>query len=95
MMDRGPSLDLLTAMHTFPGKYVFKAIGKVEDDFTTRIVAVVRDELQQTFDAPYQTRETAGGRHVSVTIEPWVESPEQVLAVYDRIKSEAGLVMLF
>jgi putative lipoic acid-binding regulatory protein len=94
-VDYGPSLDLLTATHTFPGKYVFKAIGTMDDDFSARIVAVVRDELRQTFDAPYQTRETPGGRHVSVTIEPWVDSAEQVLAIYGRIKGEAGLVMVF
>ncbi len=93
-MEHGPSIDLLTSTHTFPGKYMFKAIGRTEDDFLGRIVAIVREELQQTFDAPYQTRETSGGRHVSVTIEPWVESAEQVIAVYTRIQSESGLVML-
>ena len=94
-MDPGPSLELLTATHQFPGNYVFKVIGHRDDDFTARVVAVVRAELQQTFDAPYQTRETASGRHVSVTVEPWVDSPEQILAIYGRLKTVAGLVMLF
>lgn len=94
-MDTGPSLELLAATHQFPGKYVFKAVGSVENDFATRIVAVVREELRQEFDPPYQTRETSGGRHVAVTIEPWIETPEQVLAIYGRLKLEAGLVMLF
>lgn len=94
-MDAGPSLDLLTSTHQFPGKYSFKVIGHRGDDFAGRVVAVVRAELQQAFDSPYQTRETASGRHVSVTIEPWIESPEQVLAIYGRLKTEAGLVMLF
>jgi hypothetical protein len=89
------SLELLASTHRFPGKYVFKAIGLVDDDFAGRVVAVVRAELQQTFDAPYQTRETASGRHVAVTIEPWVDTPEQVLAIYARLKSEDGLIFLF
>lgn len=95
MDQRQTSLDLLTATHVFPGKYVFKAIGLVQNDFTGRVVAAVRTELQQDFDAPYQTRETSNGRHISVTIEPWTETPEQVLAIYERLKTEAGLVMLF
>lgn len=95
MDQRQTSLELLTATHAFPGKYVFKAIGLVENDFTGRVVAAVRTELQQDFDAPYQTRETSNGRHISVTIEPWTESPEQVLAIYERLKAEVGLVMLF
>lgn len=89
------SLDLLTATHVFPGKYVFKAIGLVENDFAGRVLAAVRTELAQDFDAPYQTRETSSGRHVSVTVEPWTETPEQVLAIYERLKGEVGLVMLF
>lgn len=95
MNTRQASLELLTSTHVFPGRYVFKAIGLVEHDFTGRVVAAVRSELQQSFDAPYQTRETSNGRHISVTIEPWTETPEQVLAIYDRLKTEAGLVMLF
>jgi putative lipoic acid-binding regulatory protein len=93
-MDSGPSLELLVATHQFPGKYVFKVIGHPVDDFPGRVVAVVRSELQQSFDAPFQIRETASGRHVSVTIEPWIDAPEQVLAIYGRLKTEVGLVML-
>jgi putative lipoic acid-binding regulatory protein len=94
-VDLGPSIDLLASTHTFPGKYVFKAIGLIDDNFTGRVVAVVRAELDQTFDAPYETRGTPNGRHIAVTIEPWVESPEQVLAIYRRLKAEAGVVILF
>lgn len=89
------SLELLVATHVFPGKYMFKAIGRRENDFPSRVIAAVRSELQQNFDAPYQMRETSNGRHVSITIEPWTETPEQVLAIYQRLQSEAGLVMLF
>lgn len=87
-------MELLAAIHAFPGKYVFKAIGLAEGDFAGRVIALVRRELQQPFDAPFQTRETSSGKHIAVTIEPWVETPEQVLAIYDRLKSVAGLVML-
>ena len=34
------------------------------------------------------------GRHVSVTLEPRLESVHQVLAVYQRIRQLDGLVML-
>jgi len=93
-MDQAHSLELLTATHTFPGKFVFKAIGLMDHDFTARVVALVRAELRQAFDAPYQTRETSSGRHIAVTIEPWVESADQVLAIYGKLKDESGLVML-
>lgn len=94
-MDLGTSLELLATTHQFPGKYVFKAIGVLDDDFPDRIVAAIRSELKHEFDSPASVRETSGRRHVSVTVEPWIETPEQVLAIYDRLKAETGLVMLF
>ena len=90
-----PAIELLEANHTFPGPYVFKAIGKVEDGFVARVVAAVRDELADTIDPPFKVRSSAGGRHVSVTLEPTVQTAHQVLAVYRRIRATAGLVILW
>lgn len=93
-MDALPARELLEKMHAFPGKYMFKVIGRNEDEFVDRIVALVRSELQQEFDAPFEFRATPKGRHVSVTVEPWVESAEQVLAIYRLLNTAEGLVML-
>ena len=86
--------ELLEATHRFPGKFVFKAIGRMEDEFAASVVTVVREALSHDFDSPHELRHTSGGRHVSVTIEPWVESSEQVLVVYERIRLLPGLVMM-
>lgn len=95
-MDGGlPTLDLLEATHQFPCTYMFKAIGRVEDEFADRVVSGVRQALRFDFDPPYQLRHTASGRHVSVTIEPWIESAADVLTVYEGIRSTPGLVMLW
>lgn len=93
-MNNLPPQDLLDEMHSFPGKFVFKAIGRTNDDFVERVVAIVRATLEQDFDAPYELRETTGGRHVAVTIEPWVESSQQVIDVFAAIRNIDGLVML-
>ena len=58
------------------------------------MVAAVRESLSLEFDPSYELRETPQGRHVSVTIEPWVEDAGQALAVYQRIRQLPGLVML-
>ena len=89
-----PPQELLDETHSFPGRFMFKAIGLTNDDFALRVVAVVRTALEQDFDAPYEMRETSGGRHVSITIEPWVESSEQVIAIYAAIRLLDGLVMV-
>lgn len=89
-----PPVELLEKTHHFPGPYMFKFIGKVENGFVARVVAAVRDELSNELDPPFHVRETAGGRHVSVTVEPQVQTAQQVLAVYGRIRRLAGLVMM-
>jgi putative lipoic acid-binding regulatory protein len=88
------SIELLENTHRFPGPYMFKVIGRVENGFVARVVAAVREELAERVDPPFSVRETAGGRHVSVTLEPQVQTAQQVLAVYRRIRQMAGLVML-
>lgn len=88
------AIELLEQQHHFPGPYMFKVIGRADNGFVARVVAAVRDELEGPVDPPYRVRETSGGRHVSVTLEPTVQTVHQVLAVYRRVQGMAGLVML-
>ena len=95
MISSLPCLELLEKTHSFPCPYLFKIIGKPENDFLVRVIAIVREELLFEFDPPYQIREAVGGRHVSVTLEPTVQSARQVLAIYRRLSILDGLVMMF
>lgn len=89
------SLELLQSTHHFPGTYLFKAIGRDEQSFVARVVAAVRRETHAEFDPSYRLRSTAGGEHVAISLNVEVISPEQVLAVYERLRSVEGLVMLW
>lgn len=93
-MDTLPSIELLEATHHFPCAYVLKVIGRSERGFIGRVVAAVRDQLEAEVDPPYRVRSTAGGRHVSVTLEPVIQSAWDVLAVYGRIREIAGVVIV-
>ena len=93
-MDQLPDRELLDATHTFPGTYVFKAIGAADDHFVGRVVAAVRSELGDAIEPSFSTRTTSGGRHVCVTIEPPVASADDVLAIYSSIREVEGLVLL-
>lgn len=86
--------EQLEAAHTFPCKFTFKAIGRSEGGFSDRVTAEVRACLGLEFDPPFELRHTAGGRHVSITIEPWVDSAEQVIVVFDAVRQVPGLIML-
>jgi uncharacterized protein len=89
------SIELLEANHTFPGPYMFKVIGRGENGFVARVVAAVRDELAEDVDPPFRVRETTGGRHVAITLEPTMQTAQQVVAVYRRIGRMAGLLFLW
>ncbi len=93
-MLRTEAIELLENTHHFPCPYMFKVIGRAENGFVGRVVAAVREALDGPVDPPYHVRETAGGRHVAVTLEPTVQTVDQVLAVYRRIRNMSGLVML-
>jgi putative lipoic acid-binding regulatory protein len=90
-----PPRELLEETHEFPGPYLFKVIGKADGGFEARVVAIVRKALLLEIDPSYQVRAAVGGRHVSVTLEPTVQSPDQVLDLYRQLGTLDGLVMMF
>ena len=93
-MEELPAIELLEKTHTFPGPYMFKVIGRADEGFMARVVAAVREELAHSTDPPYKVRETVSGRHIAITLEPNVQTVDQILAVYRRIQKLTGLVML-
>lgn len=93
-MNDVPPIELLESTHEFPGPFTFKAVGWSEEGFAARVVSAVRDELDAEADPPHSLRESRGGRHVAVTLEPHVQSAEEVLAVYERLRAVRGLIVL-
>jgi uncharacterized protein len=94
-MNELPAIELLESTHEFPGPYTFKVIGWHHDAFAARVVAAIRDEMNKDVDPPFRLRHTSSGRHVAVTVEPWMSDAHQVLAVYRRLRATAGLIMLW
>ena len=86
--------ELLRATHQFPCTYLFKAIGRDEGDFAGGILRAVRQELGEAVEPPFNLRRTANRKHLSVSIEPTVDGPEQIFAIYENIKQVDGLLML-
>jgi putative lipoic acid-binding regulatory protein len=92
-LKREESLELLNATHDFPCQFTIKVIGIAENDFVERVLWTVRQTLADLETVPFQTRSTPNGRHVSVTLEPRLESAEQVLLAYAEIQLIEGVVM--
>ena len=94
-LEQLPSLELLEANHSFPGRYMFKVVGWTDDEFEQRVLNAATEVLQTKQELIYSIRRTGTGRHVSVTIEPHVISGFEVLNVYRRMKTLDGLIMLW
>lgn len=93
-MDRLSAIQLLEATHTFPCEYTFKVIGLAESNFIGRVVQAVRSVLPEDNEPPFSSRQTKSGKHVSVTIEPMLDSADDVLAIYRELAELQGLVLL-
>ena len=89
-----PSLELLNDVHTFPGPYVFKVIGKDDRGFAARLLSLVRDELAMEDDPEFSIRRTASGRHLCVTLAPELPEAQKVIDLYQGIYRLDGLVMV-
>lgn len=93
MTKRQESIDLLNATHDFPCAFTFKIIGKHHQEFVQEVIDVV-SHFDINEDLEHSTRETPGGRHVSITLELTIGDANQVLVTYDRLKALDGVVML-
>lgn len=92
-MERTQSIELLNATHDFPCDFTVKVIGNAEGDFVQRVLESVEEIPAIPTPVRYTTRSTPNGRHVSITLEPYIKSAEHVLLVYEQIKSVVGVVM--
>lgn len=91
MSTREEILDRLNDVHSFPGEYIFKVIGENSTAFVSRIVQACINALGPNASPDVSTRESSGGRHVSVTLTVQVEDAEHVLRVYDMMARLDGI----
>lgn len=91
-VERPSFIELLRTHHEFPGPYIFKVIGYPKDGFIARVVLAVREELNLSIDPPYTLRQSSAGKYVALTLEPYMMSAEEVLAVYAKFQNIEGIV---
>lgn len=90
-----PTLEILEANHSFPCSFTFKVIGVANDQFADSVLVAVKKQLTVNLEPVISSKATPSGRHVSVTIEPQVESALHIHEIYRELQSLEGLVMLF
>jgi len=94
MSDRNTILERLRDVHSFPGEYIFKVIGENSDVFVTRVVQATINVLGSGAQPDISTRESSGGKHLSVTLTVNVDTAEAILDVYEVIQQIDGVRFL-
>jgi putative lipoic acid-binding regulatory protein len=81
----------LNETHEFPTDFVFKVIGKTEGTFE----AEVREVCESHGGAKdWSARDSKGGRHRALTLSLRVESAEEVIAIWTKLRGCSGTHML-
>lgn len=94
MTDRQTMQARLEAVHSFPETYMFKVIGENNQDFIARVIQAATNAMGSERQLEIRTRESAAGRHVSVTLLAEMEDAESVLQVYDLLQVVQGVHFL-
>ena len=94
-MDHFQAQDLLESTHDFPGKYMFKVVGWQRNDFVERVLNSARAVIGRAIEVQHSTRETSSGKHIAVTMEPFVDNSDQVLEIYENLKELDDVIMLW
>lgn len=92
--DKWRELDM--QVNEYPGQRTFKAIGTGDQDFVLAMTACVESVVGKVHEECIGQRLSAQKNYISVTIGPvWVESPDQVLQIYENMKADGRLRFFF
>lgn len=94
-MDHWQAQDLLDSTHHFPGTYMFKVVGWQRNDFVERVLDAAKLVIGRAIPVKHSTRSTLSGRHVAVTLEPFVDDSGQVLEIYRHLKDVDDVIMFW
>lgn len=94
MTDHETFLARLEDVHDFPCDFVVKVIGENSTSFVTRVVQASVNALGAGAEPGVDTRESSGGKHVSVTLTISVTQAEEVIEVYELLNAVEGVKFL-
>ena len=89
--NREDQLNLLREVHTFPTRFLFKAIGPNSADFMAQVLQAVIVIAGKKANAQVNSKESAKGSYLSVSVEVEVGTAEMVLEIYAALRQIKGV----
>ncbi|MGQ0658624.1 MAG: HP0495 family protein [Chromatiales bacterium] len=77
----------------FPCQYPIKVLGYWAEDFDALVLQIIRRHVHDIGEGSVRSRESRGGRYVSVTVTIEARSRDQLDAIYRDLTSERRVVM--
>jgi putative lipoic acid-binding regulatory protein len=91
--ERARALELLKAAHQFPVEYHVSVITFTDEETFAALRAAVEAGLPGPLGGEaYQTIPSGGGKYTSHRFRVPCDTPEDVLALYERIRAVKGVV---
>lgn len=79
-------------INEYPGERTFKAIGFGGSEFVQAMRDCVESVLGKIDDAAIHTKESSGGKYISVTFGPVVvDTPEQIKDIYGKMQQDGRM----
>ncbi len=69
----------------FPCDYAVKAMGLAEEGFDELVVSIVRRHCPDIAEGAVSSRESSGGKYVSVTVNIRADSHDQLNRIYQDL----------
>jgi hypothetical protein len=82
-----------TAME-FPCEFPIKVMGYWAEDFDALVMQIVRRHVSDLGEGAVRSRESRGGRFISVTVTIEARSRDQLDAIYRDLTRETRVVMV-
>ncbi len=87
-------LERLEEQHSFPGSFMFKAIGPNNAPFVAAVTQAVVVVLGVHTVPDVRTKESSGGRHIAVTLVAQVQRSQQVVDIWALMAKVDGVKMV-
>ncbi|WP_348761381.1 DUF493 domain-containing protein [uncultured Salinisphaera sp.] len=77
----------------FPCDYDIKTFGRRETDFEATVYRLVKPHVPELAEGDLSTKESSGGKYLSVTVSIRAESKAQLDAIYQALTDSGAVLM--
>jgi putative lipoic acid-binding regulatory protein len=77
----------------FPCEFPIKAMGLADDDFEALVLSLVRKHAPNLSEAAVRSRDSKGGKYLSVTVTVTATSKEQLDNIYLELTASERVMM--